>query len=182
MNVQRTTLDAGHRESALIARDEDGDKTAHAIRSMLRRIVVHQFHNTSFTARMRNKWDTDDGRYLKEDAGNLAPFLYRLQKDYLQHYNRIVHTIRLILPFFADFELIPEFGKLLLRWRERGSDHVFNASQADERDASSNGPCCSLRATEQRSAGCLDSRRAGTRFAPVRSALLGSNQFWSRIS
>ncbi|MHB8621298.1 MAG: AAA family ATPase, partial [Chloroflexota bacterium] len=39
-------------------------------------------------------------------------------------------TIRLILPFFATFELEPEFGQLLLRWREVGSDQIFNASQA----------------------------------------------------
>jgi predicted ATPase len=41
-----------------------------------------------------------------------------------------LETLRLILPFFAEFELKPEFGKLLLAWRERGSDRVFTASQA----------------------------------------------------
>jgi len=32
--------------------------------------------------------------------------------------------------FFADFELEPDHGRLLLQWRERNSDLVFGASQA----------------------------------------------------
>jgi predicted ATPase len=130
-----TNLGAGHRESQLIAKADDGDKTAvtaKTILSMLRRIIVHQFHNTSPTARMRNKWGSEDGRWLKEDAGNLAPFLYRLQRTAPEYYRRIVDTIRLILPFFADFELEPEFGRLLLCWRERNSDRLFTASQAGD--------------------------------------------------
>jgi predicted ATPase len=67
---------------------------------------------------------------LKEDSGNLAPFLYRLQQTQPLYYQRIVETIRLMLPFFADFELQPEYGHLLLRWREVGSDQVFGVWQA----------------------------------------------------
>jgi predicted ATPase len=67
---------------------------------------------------------------LKEDAANLAPFLLRLRNDEPRYYRRITETIRLMLPFFADFELEPEHGKLLLRWRERDSDVVFSAAQA----------------------------------------------------
>ncbi len=123
-------LGAGHKEAQLISKAEGGNQTAVIILSMLRRIIVHQFHNTSSTARVRDKWDVDDGRWLKEDAANLAPFLYRLQRNEPKYYKRIVDTIRLILPFFATFELEPEYGRLLLRWRELGSDRVFNASQA----------------------------------------------------
>lgn len=47
-----------------------------------------------------------------------------------RYYQRIVETIRQILPFFADFELAPDYGKILLSWRERKSDRIFNASQA----------------------------------------------------
>lgn len=123
-------LGAGHKESQLISKAEEGNPTARIILGMLRRIIVHQFHDTSPTSRIRNKWDKDDGRWLKEDAGNLAPFLYRLQNAEPRYYQRIVETIRLVLPFFATFELEPEYDRLLLRWRELGSDHVFSASQA----------------------------------------------------
>jgi predicted ATPase len=120
----------GRREASLIQRAEADDTTARTIMALMRKIVVFQFHNTSATARVRSKWDGEDGRWLKEDAANLAPFLYRLKNTEPQHYQRIVDTTRLILPFFADYELEPDHGRLLLSWRERGSDRVFNASQA----------------------------------------------------
>lgn len=51
---------------------------------------------------------------------------------YPAHYRRIVQTIRLILPLFAEFELNQDFGKILLRWREIGSDHILSAAQASD--------------------------------------------------
>jgi predicted ATPase len=123
-------LGAGHREAKLIEEAEAGDKTAGTILSLLRKMVVYQFHNTSSTARMRNKWSLEDGRWLKEDGANLASFLFHLRNEEERYYRRIVETLRLILPFFADFELEPEYDRLLLRWRERDSDVVFTASQA----------------------------------------------------
>jgi predicted ATPase len=125
-------LGAGHREPQLIVKAAEGNRTATIILNMLRRIIVHQFHNTSQSARIRGKWDVSDNRWLKEDAANLAPFLYRLQNDRPEHYKRIVDTIRLILPFFATFDLYPEFDRMLLRWREIGTDQIFNASQASD--------------------------------------------------
>lgn len=122
-------LDAGHLESRLMDAASD-DPTAKTILILLRRIIVYQFHNTSATARMRGKWDVEDSWSLKEDGANIAPFLYRLHNDDPKSYQRIVETLRLILPFFADFEFEPIYGKLLLRWREKGCDRVFNASQA----------------------------------------------------
>ena len=106
------------------------DTTAKVIRDLLRRIVVYQFHNTSSTARVKDKWRVEDNRWLKEDAGNLAPVLLRLRDDQGSYYQRIVDTIRLILPFFSDFELNPDHGSLLLQWRERDSDQVFDVAQS----------------------------------------------------
>ena len=122
---------AGHRVPQLLS-VAALDTTARFIRSLLQRIVVYQFHNTSDTARIRSKWSIYDNRFLKEDAANLAPVLYRLRENTGRAYQRIVDTIRLILPFFADFELEPEYGHLLLNWRERDSDQVFSVSQASD--------------------------------------------------
>ena len=47
-------------------------------------------------------------------------------------YQRIVNTVRLILPFFSDFVLQPRHDHLLLNWRERNSDQVFSVSQASD--------------------------------------------------
>ena len=69
---------------------------------------------------------------MKEDAANIAPFLLRLKEDDNRCYQRIVDTIRLILPFFSDFVLEPRHEHLLLNWRERNSDQVFSVSQASD--------------------------------------------------
>jgi predicted ATPase len=124
----RRPFGGGHRESRLVGTPG----VATVILGLLERIAVHQFHNTAQTARIRNKWDVSDNRRLKEDGANLASFLYRLGTEHPAYYNRIQDTLRLILPFFAAFELYPESGSLLLRWREIGSDQVFNVSQASD--------------------------------------------------
>ena len=122
---------AGHRSPQLLA-EGAVDTTARVIRDILRKIIVYQFHNTSYTARMRNYWAVDDNRWLKEDAANLAPVLLRLRETDGRRYQRIVDTIRLILPFFSDFDLDPHYDNLLLNWRERSSDQIFSVSQASD--------------------------------------------------
>jgi predicted ATPase len=127
---QWTLLGVGHREPELIKSAEGGNPIASTITTLLQKVIVHQFHDTSEGSRIRQKWSIEESRWLKYDAGNLAPFLYRLREQHPKYYARILETMRLILPFFAEFELKPEFGKLLLAWRERGTDRVFTASQA----------------------------------------------------
>jgi predicted ATPase len=130
-DVRPKYLGAGHLEPKLIeAAEKGGSLTPKTILAMMRRMVVHQFHDTSPNSQIRGKWDIEDGRRLKSDARNLAPFLYRLQNNEILYYKRIVETTRLVLPFFANYEFEPEHKKLLLKWSERGSDQIFNASQA----------------------------------------------------
>ena len=122
---------SGHRDPQLLDHAASDD-TARVIRTLMQRIVVYQFHNTSDTARIRGKWNVSDDRYLKEDGANLAPVLYRLRETDRGCYQRIVDTVRLILPFFSDFVLEPDGYSLLLQWRERNSDEVFSVSQASD--------------------------------------------------
>jgi len=67
---------------------------------------------------------------LKEDGANLASLLLNLQEHEPEYYRIIVDTLRMTVPFFAGFELEPEFGSILLRWREKGSSMAFDSSQA----------------------------------------------------
>ena len=123
----------GHRSPRLLTDAEYGHTTARVIRNILRRITVHQFHNTSNTARIREKWRVSDNRHIREDGANIAPVLLRLRDTHDGwYYRRIVDTIRLILPFFSDFELESDNGYLLLAWRERNSNEVFDVSQASD--------------------------------------------------
>lgn len=122
---------AGHTEAAIVGRYDD-DATARTLCWLARGCQTHQLHNTSFEARARRKWLTTDNHWLKEDGANLAPFLYRLRDSAPKHFRRIEQTLKLVVPFFEEFVLKPEGDYLLLQWRERDTDMVFDASQAPD--------------------------------------------------
>jgi len=119
----------GHEEAKL---PETTNESAKVILNLLRKLIVYQFHNTSDTAPMRLKWAQTDGRWLKQNGENLASFLYRLQNEEKVYFTRIIKYIRLVLPFFDDFELYPEFGQILLRWKEKGTTKIFSSGQASD--------------------------------------------------
>ena len=123
------TLGAGHGVS-LLANPETYNDTVAAIVKALRNMFTFHFHDTSATSYLRRKAEITTTREFRYDGSNLAPFLYRLQKRDGKSYQRIVDTLRLILPFFLDFYLEPDNDHLLLAWRESKSDQVFTASQA----------------------------------------------------
>ncbi|WP_207636006.1 AAA family ATPase [Desulfofarcimen acetoxidans] len=60
-----------------------------------------------------------------------------LKKTKEQYYRRIISTIRLMAPFFDDFELVPSKynqNYILLNWKERGShpDLIFGPHQLSD--------------------------------------------------
>ena len=67
------------------------------------------------------------------DAGNLAALLLRFRKENGgAAYRCIVGTVRLIAPFFDDFVLEPdESHRVMLNWREKGSDQVFGPQELE---------------------------------------------------
>ncbi len=96
----------------------------------LRSIKIHHFHDTSDTAEVKGFSDIEDNRSFREDASNLAAFLYTLSLNHPQHFNRIEKTVRRIAPFFDRFDLRESQilkGKIRLEWKEKGSDKPFNA-------------------------------------------------------
>jgi predicted ATPase len=125
-------LESGHKEAELLAEVALGDPTARTIQKLIQRTAVHQFHDTSETARIRQKWDKDDNRYLREDGANLAPFLLRLKENEPLYYKRIVDAITVVAPFFGDFELEPLYNSVLLQWTEKDSDFLFSSHQASD--------------------------------------------------
>jgi predicted ATPase len=101
------------------------------------RCRVFQFHDTSVTSHIRAAASVENSRFLLADGGNVAAILYRLQNEHETIYRDIVHTLRLILPWFADFELEPEGPSdrplIRLRWRMAGhADCEFVAGQLSD--------------------------------------------------
>jgi predicted ATPase len=92
---------------------------------------LYHFHDTSQSALVKQVHGINDNEYLRDDARNLAAFLYRLNNHHEKHYRRIVKVIQLVAPFFGDFHLRPSVDnkeKIQLEWTEAGQDVPFTAS------------------------------------------------------
>lgn len=98
---------------------------------------VYHFHDTSDTALVKRYGSEDDNRLLRQDASNLAAFLYRLKNSDERSYKNIVNAISLAIPFFEDFHLEPrelpnQELQINLRWRQKGSSYTLWPSQLSD--------------------------------------------------
>jgi predicted ATPase len=90
----------------------------------------YHLHDTSATAAVKATCNIDDNRYLREDASNLAAYLYWLKLKHLVEYRRVVSLIKLAAPYFDDFVLEPlrrNEQTIRLEWKQRNSDAYFDA-------------------------------------------------------
>jgi predicted ATPase len=126
------SLGAGHQETKILEAAHQGVQTAIPLKYLLYQFRVYHFHDTSTTAGVRQSCYVGDNRLLMPDGGNLAALLLRFREDHSTVYQRIVKTIRLIAPFFDDFDLEPRANNIILNWREKGSDQVFGPHQLSD--------------------------------------------------
>jgi predicted ATPase len=125
-------LGGGQRETKLLEISKSSRVTTiadHVLRA-IRSWRVYHFHDTSAGAKVKQRGDLNDNEVLRADASNLAAFLFLLRETQKTYYQKIVSTIRLVAPFFDDFNLRPDphnRQKIQLEWREVGSDAYFNA-------------------------------------------------------
>jgi predicted ATPase len=133
---QQLDLGAGHRETNL--RDEPRTKNVRGASDVLRHLQglrVYHFHDTTDSAKLKQKGNISDNAYLRADASNLAAFLYLLREKHKDSYDLTLETTRLAAPFFADFVLRPDphnQSLILLEWQEKNSDVYFNASHLSD--------------------------------------------------
>ncbi|HLP57791.1 MAG TPA: AAA family ATPase [Candidatus Deferrimicrobium sp.] len=135
-------LGAGHNESKLPerARSAQVEKESEYCKIVLNQLHscrVYQFHDTSKLARIRNYGYIGDNEYLRDDAGNLAAFLYAMQnkKEWEKYYQRIVRHIRMIFPQFGEFILKPSplnDNQIRLDWTEKDNDYRFGPHQLSD--------------------------------------------------
>lgn len=134
--VKAVPLWVGHLETRVGQSAEEEDRATKALRSLLNRCRVYHFHDTSSTARARLNSYIGDSRWLLPDAGNLAAVLYRLRNENNgSAYHPIIATLRLIAPFFDDFDLAPNGpnkSDITLNWREKESDQIFGPHQLSD--------------------------------------------------
>jgi predicted ATPase len=135
-NSEVVSLGEGHGESRIPVKANHRDRTATIFRQLLSRSRVYHFHKGAADASARYEHDIADNLSIAPDAGNLAAFLYRLRnQDQSTAYRRIISTIRLVAPFFEDFDLVPGVpykDKILLNWRDKESDKILGPHQLSD--------------------------------------------------
>ena len=101
----------------------------------LKELQVYHFHDTSETAFIRTSQDLDRNRSLISTGGNLASFLYMLRQSFPAHFERILSTVRLVVPYLHDLVLEPDrlnAGRIQLRWRDRHPQYEFGPHQLSD--------------------------------------------------
>lgn len=132
---QEYFLDSGGSEVGL---KRDKRQTSKVLYALLSGIRTYQFHDTSDTAKIKDRGYVDDAKYLRSDAGNLAAFLKMLKDHdkYERYYDRIVRHIRRVMPQFGDFDLESIPGKkdyVRLNWKDSfESDYLFDPDQISD--------------------------------------------------
>ncbi len=119
-------LGRGHTESAL---KDAQDNYSKFVRPSVSNWRVYHFHDTSETAKVKQKHAANDNLRLKIDAANLAAYLRMLKVKHEKEYKRIIETIRLVLPFFDDFIHRSDDSEYVeLEWTQKGKpDTPFKA-------------------------------------------------------
>ena len=126
-------LGSGHREAAIVEAAQSpvstdvNPVTARVIVHLLRNCAVYQFHDTSDSSNFKKRWDVEDNNTLRTHGGNLASVLYRLEHEDNRRFESICRHITRVLPVFDRFQIDESYGRVLLRWKAKGTDKTFGA-------------------------------------------------------
>jgi predicted ATPase len=126
------SLGNGYLESRL--KNEEGGRYNY-VKNYMSSFKIFHFHDTSKTAKIKQKGNLDDNQFLFEDAGNLAAYLYFLQEKYPKSFKKIEMLIRSVAPYFDCFVLEPDRireDKIQLSWKQKGSDMRLYAMQLSD--------------------------------------------------
>lgn len=129
---------SGHNETKIydVRQGEYGYQTAvKYVIPALKSWIVYHFHDTGEAARVKQLVDINNNISLETDAGNLAPFLLKLQRNHPLNYNEIVKVVQKIAPYFKDFSLRPNplnLNMISLEWFSKESDQPFSGHQLSD--------------------------------------------------
>jgi predicted ATPase len=125
------SIGEGHFETRMESRTQISTITP----SVIKNWRIYHFHDTGDSALVKQCQAINDNIYLRSDAQNLAASLFLLKEQHQIHYQRIVKTIQLVVPFFGDFCLRPQpnnSDQIELEWFEKGEDIPFKAYQLSD--------------------------------------------------
>ena len=99
------------------------------VKNYLQSFTVYHFHDTSLASKMRGPANIGDNAFLRDDASNLAAFLYMLQNTDEKAFKLIEGVVRSVAPYFDRFDLKPDRNNpslISLEWKEIGADTYMN--------------------------------------------------------
>lgn len=120
------TWDSGVEESNII---QNGHYRLKYVKNYLQSFTVYHFHDTSLASKMRGPCDIGDNAYLRDDASNLAAYLYMLKNTDEKAFKLIEGVVCSVAPYFDSFDLKPDRNNtslISLEWKERGADTYLN--------------------------------------------------------
>lgn len=95
----------------------------------------YHFQDTGVYSPMKSYCSINDNLFLAGDGRNIASVLYLLQKSFTDIYQKVLHAVQLIAPYFLDFILRENPLKpdtIRLEWRKTGCDIPFAADQLSD--------------------------------------------------
>jgi predicted ATPase len=94
----------------------------------------YHFHDTGRNSPFNQPSHIENDIYFSYARGeNLAAYLFYIREKHKIVYNRIVHTIQSIAPFFSDFFLQPnEEGFVRLQWQNKYSSTIYGVSDLSD--------------------------------------------------
>ncbi|MEE9311464.1 MAG: AAA family ATPase [Planctomycetota bacterium] len=135
-NIISSTTGGHETELEMINWPDGLDSVRLTVFNSMKNMVVYHFHNTSETAPARNYGIVNHNEKLARDAGNIAAFLLKIKTEHPATYRLIRDTIRMVTPFFDDFNLRENTKsidvKTTLEWKQKGSDYPFQPSQLSD--------------------------------------------------
>lgn len=93
---------------------------------------IYDFRGVGPGSALRKNSDLYDCETLHPDGSNLTSFLYFLRQKHSEHYGKIRDCVRLVAPFFEDFDIRPfalDKRILRLRWRHAAASRSFDVSE-----------------------------------------------------
>lgn len=135
------SLGSGHSESLIKDQIPGGKNQAISehIYTAISSWTVYHFHDTSETAGVRREGSINDNAYLRNNANNIAAYLYGLKDPFLGDeilYGKIRDAIRMTAPFFDDFLLRLKNAngdaRIRLEWQQKNSDYPFQPNQLSD--------------------------------------------------
>ena len=95
--------------------------------SFLGGLGIYQFHDTEDNSNFKKRWDLEDNNRLLPHGGNLAAVLHRLERIDVRRYDYLCRQIERVVPNFDRFAIEESYGRVLLRWKAKGSDKTIGA-------------------------------------------------------